>query len=144
MKMESQIHWWLLALSCALFAACLCGEGYYLEGDKRDAYSSALGLLAVGWMGVFFHIYTWLANPLLISAWVFTGLKQYEIALACSCLAVVLMLSFLRHKKIIVSAVPDYATIIGYGYGYWLWVGAAAVLAAGCACLTVLKLFQKA
>jgi hypothetical protein len=125
----------LLALSVALFAACLLLPPYYSPSDSGDK-SDGLGfhLLVMGWLGLWKGIPAWLANPALLAAWVVAYLRLYRLSFALSLVSVALMLSFLSVREI-----PDYETstkITGYGLGYWLWIGSALAQLLGSALMS--------
>ena len=49
--------------SVLLFVASLTQDAYYLAGDNPDSWSASWVLLLMVWMGVFYGVITWLANP---------------------------------------------------------------------------------
>ena len=71
---------------------------------------------------------TWLANPLVIAAWVNNKLQR---SLIYSLLALLLSVSFLFFNKVVIDEAGLYSKIIGYKLGYWLWLASMAVMAVG-------------
>jgi|GEM_PF-605079 len=128
MKFSSRL---LFGLSAALFVACLTQDGYYIAGYDTRAWSPAIGLLLVGWMGLGMHVYEWLANPLLVLAWFFAWKARPGRALICSALALLFMAGFLYEKRIVSNENGGTSVITGYGLGYWLWMASAAVMLVG-------------
>jgi hypothetical protein len=109
-------------LSIIVFAASLTQNGYYISGENPKAWSPAFYSLVLGPIGLFAGIFEWLANPVLLAAWVFSLAGKNKIALLLGSLASALKLAFLFRQTIIASEAPTYAKIIGHGAGYWLWV----------------------
>lgn len=120
-------HFAFLALSVALFAACLTFNGYY---TTRGSANGGL-LLVVGWLGLASWEAAWLANPVLVFAVVAYVRRRYRQAIIRSAVAICLMLSFLLTGKVIVSEAPTYAEVTGYGLGYGLWVSSGTMLLVG-------------
>jgi hypothetical protein len=114
-----------LGLSVALFAVSLTQDAYYISGDDPRAWAPAWSLLLMGWMGVFYGVFAWLGNPLLIAGWLGFAFKSHRAGVALSGLALAFMLSFLAHTTIVRSEAPTYARITGYGPAYWLWIASA-------------------
>jgi hypothetical protein len=90
--------------------------------------SPAFYLLLLGPFGVFYGIFEWLANPVLLAAWVFSFAGKNKIALLLGVVASALMLAFLFRHTTVASEAPTYAKIIGYGAGYWLWLTRAGLV----------------
>ncbi len=117
--------------SVLLFLGSLTQDAYYLAGDNPEAWSASWGLLLIGWMGVFFGVFAWLANPLLVLSWLLCLRGKQGAALIVSIAAVLFALSFLLHSTIIASEAPTYRAVTGYGVGYWLWLASMLIMAAG-------------
>jgi hypothetical protein len=109
-------------LSIIVFATSLTQNAYYIAGENPKAWSPAFYSLLLGPIGLFAGIFEWLANPVLLAAWVFSFAGKNKIALVLGIVASALMLAFLFRHTIIASEAPTYAKIIGYGVGYWLWL----------------------
>jgi hypothetical protein len=123
----------ILIASIALFLVCLTQDGFYIEGSNPRAWASAFYLFLLGWLGLLAGTIAWLANPLLIAAWVLFWLRRDRIALALGVAALVCALSFLGVGKLLVSEAPTFAAVTGFGLGYWLWVASIMVIAVGSA-----------
>jgi hypothetical protein len=128
MNISSRPFFWL---STVLFAVCLTQDGYYIAGNNPRAWSPALGLLLLGWIGLGQLVFAWIANPLMILAWLFSWKSRPGRALLCSTLALLFMASFLFEKRILSDENGRSSAIAGYGLGYWLWMASAAVMALG-------------
>jgi hypothetical protein len=126
--MSRQIPVVLFLASVALFLLALTQDGYYIEGSNPRAWAPAWGLLLIGWLGLFYGVFAWVANPLMAAGWLLCGLKKYRAGGALAAMAMLFMLSFLLHSTVISSEAPTYSRISGYGPGYWLWIASAATL----------------
>jgi hypothetical protein len=93
-------------------------------------------VLITGWAGMFVGgvMLTWLANPLILIAWI-TVYKSPKISNACSIISSVLMLSFLYYKQIYNHQDEWTSDITKYGLGYYLWVVSGVTMVIGNACL---------
>lgn len=134
--MKFRIPETVLCVSVALFAACLTQDGYYIEGPNPRAWSPAWGLFLFGWIGVFFGVFAWLANPLLLASWYLLHKHRYRSSLYIASIALLLAGTFLLHSHVVSSEAPTYSKITGYGVGYWLWISSALVLFGGTCVLT--------
>jgi hypothetical protein len=130
MKISSRHLTWL---SIALFVLCLTQDGYYIAGRNPRAWSPAIGLLLLGWIGLSEHAFAWIANPLMFLAWFFAWKSKPGRALVLSGLALVFMASFLSEKRILSDENGGTSAITGYGPGFWLWLASAAVMMGGAA-----------
>jgi hypothetical protein len=120
----------VIVASIIVFAAALTQDGYYIDAENPRAWSPGWGLLLFGWLGLLDGVFAWLANPLLLSAWIFSFVGKKKLALALAIPAPLFMLGFLFRDTIISSEAPTYSKITGHGTGYWLWLASA--------CLTIL------
>jgi hypothetical protein len=82
-------------------------------------------------MGIFYGVFAWLANPLLLLSWILCLRGELRAALIISAAAVLFALSFLLHSTIVASEAPTYRAVTGYGVGYWLWLASMLIMAAG-------------
>jgi len=128
MKISVRHFGWL---SMAIFAVCLTQDGYYIAGDDARAWSPAIGLFFLGWMGMADHGIAWIANPLMVLAWYFASNSKAGRAFVCSALALPIMTSFLLVKNILSDEGGGMSQVTGYGLGFWLWMVSAAVMAMG-------------
>jgi hypothetical protein len=113
-----------VAASVLLFAASLALRAFHLDSDDGQNPWPGLGLLVMGWLGLFTGVVAWLANPALAAAWIlilFARRFDKSAVLAALC-AVGLALSFLLHRTLIRDEAGNLANITGY----WLWVASAA------------------
>jgi hypothetical protein len=109
--------------------------GISLTQDAFCTKSSCVlagGTLLTGWAGLYMGgvMLTWLANPLIIVAWLIVR-QHSKISLVCSAIATVLMLSFLCYKQIYNHQDEWTSDIIRYDLGYFLWLasGLSMILA---------------
>jgi hypothetical protein len=116
-----------LPISVLCFLACLTLPGYYIgeQFEPQMAYAA----LMIGWLGPLDGHFSWYANPLFLLALIFVNRPQRSSTLGF--IAFALAVSFLFHKKIIVSEAPTYKVIMSYGWGYGLWVSSLAVFSIG-------------
>jgi hypothetical protein len=127
MKTSSRYMFWL---SVALYLACLTQDGYFIAGNNPRAWSPAIGLLLVGWLGLSQAVFSWLANPFMILAWFSYWKLKPGRALTCSAIAFLFMVRFLFEKRVLSDENGRTSAITGYGLGYWLWIASAVVLMA--------------
>ena len=119
--------------SILLFVASLTQDCFFIDRlENPRAWSNGFGLLAVGWLAVFKGVYSWLANPTLLIAWLAMwspNHKRYSIG--ASAIALLLALSFLLHESLMTDEAGNYSRVTGYGIGYWLWIGSIALALVG-------------
>lgn len=120
------------ALSIGIFLLSLPQRSYCLNGlCKNELYG--FGLVAVGWFGVFFDplaSYSWIANPLLIMAWIEMHKNQF-VSFVLSLFSTALCLSFLSVRIMLTSESGEHGTVTGYQAGYWLWLSSSAFFLVG-------------
>jgi hypothetical protein len=117
---------WLVALSIALFASCLLFQTVYYAAFPMDkSIGNGWGALVAGWLGLLEGIPAWLANPLLIAAWIAYARSGYQLSLLLSMAATGLMLSFALVTEMEIGTSGSAETITNYGLGYYLWVSSA-------------------
>jgi hypothetical protein len=109
-------------VSIIIFAASLTQNAYYIAGENPKAWSPAFYSLLLGPIGLFAGIFEWLANPVLVAAWVFSFAGKNKIALLLGIVASGLMLAFLFRHTIVANEAGHHKQIVGYGAGYWLWL----------------------
>ena len=117
--------------SVLLFVASLTQDAYYLAGDNSGASAASWLLLLIGWMGLFYGIVAWVANPLLVISWMLCLRDELRAAFIVSAAALLVALSFLLHSTIVASEAPTYEAVTGYGPGYWLWLASMLIMTAG-------------
>lgn len=116
-------HIWL---GIALYVSCLFFTAFYLREIREPQAASAV--LAIGWLGILDSHFSWYANPIFLIA-IIISRKNPTLSLLLGVLALLLVLSFLTHKRIVVS--EAHASITAYGIGYFLWALSIAVFLTG-------------
>ena len=115
-------------LSIIIFVASLTQSCYNTEGHDPRVSSPGFYLLLLGPIGLFAGVFEWLANPVLLWAWVFSFAGKNKIALPLGILASALMLAFRFRHSIIVNEAGHYGKIVEYSAGYWLWLTSGAFM----------------
>ena len=115
-------------VSVIVFAASLTQNGFYTETHIPKPPPSGWYLLVIGLIGVFGGYFEWLANPVLLAAWVFSFAGKNKAALLLGILASAFMVAFLFRHAMIASEAPTYEKIVRYGAGYWLWLTSAGLV----------------
>ncbi len=130
---------WPFILSALLFILALIFPTYEVENKSSD-YMQGFGLLLVGWLSIFSGslIICWLANPMLLMAWVLPNFKIKRIfALA----AVLCALYFLNFETMIINEAGHKGQITSYGLGYYFWVASMLIYFIGITIIS-LKYYQ--
>lgn len=115
---------WALYLTLGLFLLSLTQPAFYIDRVDFDAWSSPIGLLLMGWLGILAGdsaCLAWIANPLLILGGV-SLFKFDRFAPILGILALGVSLTFLGQEQIISSEAPTYSKITEIKLGYWLWI----------------------
>src|SRR5438093_13638779 len=113
-------------VSVIVFAASLTQSCFYTQAHIPKPPPPGWYLLLIGLIGVFDGYFEWLANPVLLAAWVFSFAGKNKVALLLGILASAFMLAFLfRHTFV---AGEYHYKIIAYGAGYWLWLTSAGLM----------------
>jgi hypothetical protein len=143
---DSVFHVWfncrnVLGLSISIYCVSLMCECFY-QFPSNDDTSVGYCLLFMGWIGIYWDYYAWLANPVLFVSWFYMQ-KKIKISFVISVVSCAFMLSFLSYKTILARAMPSvmHSLIVGYGAGYWLWLASGVVMLIGNIIL-LLKDFQ--
>ena len=87
------------------------------------------GALAFGWLvlaGADANM-AWLANPMLLVAWISILLDRRLVALGFALGALVIGLSFLTFETVVTNEGGVASAITGYRLGYWVWLASMAV-----------------
>ncbi|HXS42665.1 MAG TPA: hypothetical protein VN766_20885, partial [Stellaceae bacterium] len=106
----------------SLFLLSLFLVGFYV-GDRSEAYFG-FGILDFGWLGIFYWWpanLVWLANPLLIGAWLVMLRKESRSSIVLAILALAIGSAFLLCKSVEIDESGSLHPISGYGAGYWIW-----------------------
>lgn len=122
----------------ALKWALLASIGCFLLSLTMDCFCTTVNcshsslVFLLGWLSMLQlgPGITWLANPLLIAAWI-GARKQKGWALPISLLAFIISLSFLLFGQITDNEGGIAHPIVSYKAGYWLWVVSPVILCVG-------------
>lgn len=119
---------YLLLFSVILFAASLTQKAYC----TASVCSDSVMVFLLGWAALLSGGagFCWLANPLLIAAWVMLR-RNLRSAMFLSMFAAFLALSFLLFDTVLDNENGQNQTIKTYRLGYWLWVGSSVITLAG-------------
>jgi hypothetical protein len=112
-------------ISLAFFLFSLTQVAYKTDySDQSANEASSLLIFLIGWLGIVFIPYgiPWLANPLLIIAWILFLRRKIGGPVILSLLASLFSASFLLLDKMPANEAPTYANITAIGLGYWLWL----------------------
>ena len=118
--MKDKISNYLLLLSIVLFIIA-CTQKCYCTDNDCGEYGSGMVVLIIGAFGIFSGgaCLAWLANPLILLAWVTA--KSPKFSLILSIIALTIGISFLFFDEIIRDEAGHYGKITGYKAGYYLW-----------------------
>ncbi len=125
-KKKSQVSKLAFIISLCLFTLSLTQHAYCTS----KSCTGSLSALLAGWMGILAGstaCFPWLANPLLITAWMIRS-KKPLLALVCSIAAFVLCLSFMFASVIMEDEAGNNYPIYGWKLGYWLWLASAGMM----------------
>jgi len=123
---------YVLCVSWLIYVLSLTQECFSQNPSNSDT-SIGWGLLILGWIGIFYHCYVWIANPFLFLSWYCLVKNLPKISLFLSICSALFMLSFLSYDTILTRELPDqlYSSITGYRSGYWLWLLSGIMLIIG-------------
>ncbi len=118
----------IIAISIGLYLLSLTRECYCTGDDCADS----LLVLLTGWLGVVFGGagLSWLANPLILVAWISTK-QQYKYAWLISVVAVLFCCSFLFFHQVMADEAGHFKTVTQIKSGYWIWLGSALTMMIG-------------
>jgi hypothetical protein len=126
----------VLFLSMALFALSLCNSCFCTQnGCRTSAEAFFLGWLAMMADGA---ASAWLANPLLILAWVLLA-RNKKAAWIPALGALLLCILFLKFHVIIEDEAGHYNPILKIRIGYWLWLSSVALVFLGSLTIRILR-----
>ncbi|WP_155631104.1 hypothetical protein [Burkholderia cepacia] len=123
----------LLAISVVLYLVAMFTAPFRTGAPDPHPWADGWQVLLTGWMGLFFGIFAWLANPLVFAAWWLIAKRRRTQALALAVLALLFGLSFLTQHRIVVNEAGGVEPVHLDAIGYWCWLagfGAAAIGAA--------------
>jgi hypothetical protein len=117
-----------LLISLAFFVASLSFNSFCVEGHNWLGF----GLLLLGGPSVFAGPanWPWLANPILIFAWIAILKRSREFAISASLAASALSAMFMLSNTVVGEKGPTDITCVGPGYWLWLASTVAAVISA--------------
>ena len=78
-------------VSIGLFATSLVCDGFYVDGASPRAWPLGFGELIIGWYAALTGVYAWLANPLLLTAWLTFRAKSPLVSSLCTAAALCFM-----------------------------------------------------
>jgi hypothetical protein len=114
-----------LYFSIAVFMTCLCFETVYLDNRGQPGISHfGFEMLLTGAWGLLVGEFAWLANPLLLVAWVLVFFGNRLFAAVLGCIALLLAFTFLASAQMPadINGASGTQEIVSYGAGYWLWL----------------------
>jgi len=125
----------LLGASILLFALCMPMDAVCIEGACHDwqGWSAlSLGWYEIAWLGKISPVVSlaWLANPVLLVAWVLLLLRFWRAAAWAGTVATVMALGFSLGTRIVMTDWGGTSPITGHPAGYWVWVLSTAFAAA--------------
>lgn len=106
-------------ISPSLFVFSLIFSSFYIR-DTHEAYYG-FSLLPIGWLGILYLHFSWLANPMYFFALMARKSNPGRSFFLAIC-GFLIALEFLRHKSIITDEGGGTAEITGIGWGYYLWL----------------------
>lgn len=123
----------LLAISVLFFLVAMATAPFRTGAPDPHPWADGWQVLLTGWMGVFFGIYAWLANPLVFAAWLLMTKRLRAQAVVLAVLALLFGSSFLSQHQIVVNEGGGVEPVHLDAIGYWCWLasfGAALIGAA--------------
>jgi len=118
----------ILVISVILFAFSLGQKCYCTTTQCADS----ILVFLLGWAAIFSGAagFSWLANPLLIAAWL-TLRRNLRTSMFLAVFAFLFALSFLLSGAIIDNEAGHVHQIIAYRAGYWIWVASSFTMVVG-------------
>jgi len=115
----------------SLFNICFCTD---------NGCRTSIEALLIGWLATLTGgaAITWLANPLLIIAWILL-IKNKKSAWLFGLIASIICISFLKFRVIIENEAGHYNPITKIGLGYWLWLSSCLTTFIGSLTIRLLK-----
>ena len=125
----------ILILSIALFVFSLFNYCFC----TRNGCRTSIEAFVMGWLAMLAGgaPIAWLANPLLIIAWILLA-RDKKASWILALAAFIFCLSFLRFHIIIEDEAGHYNPILKVRLGYWLWLSSAAVTFLGSLIIRIL------
>ncbi len=130
---------WLTFVSIALFVAAMPLPSFCVDGSC-DAWTSS-SVLIFGWVEMLVYPSAgviWLANPLLLGAWLAVLVKFRWVGLVFAAAALVTALAFMGISEVVTSESGATGSVTGLAAGYVLWTASCAL-----ACIAALSVRPK-
>lgn len=125
---NSRVYDLVVGISFVLLAISLVNDTFYVDREGSES-PPGYALLFMGWMGMLFGRFFWLANPALIAAWfMFSYRSTRAFAVVPAIVALLLSLSFMLCSQSPNGTSGTFSRITGYGAGYWLWIASITVM----------------
>jgi hypothetical protein len=133
---KSKLKTVVLILSFGLYLISLFNVCFCTESDCRISFE----VLLLGWLPMLTGgaAIAWLANPMLILAWLLLA-KNKKVAWFFGLLASIICISFLKFKVIIENEAGHYTAIKTVGLGYWLWLSSCLTTFIGSLTIRAIK-----
>ena len=123
-----------LLLSLVVYAAALAQEeAFCVDGQCANWPGYAILLFGALALGDNPANMAWLANPLLLAAWIAAWMGRRGPAFIVGFAALVLAVSFSFAKTVIANEAGIASSVTGLRLGYWLWLASMAVSCAAAA-----------
>ena len=114
----------LLFSSLAAYLLCMLLPPYATDHGGQDQPNSIV-LLLLGWFGISAGYLEWLANPMLLVAWLSIASYRHLSAVGSALLAMGLSIVFSFRDSVITGELDSLARVTELKAGYWLWVVSA-------------------
>lgn len=121
----------LLAFSMLFYLVAMFTAPFRVGAPDPHPWADGWQVLLTGWMGVFFGIFAWLANPLVFGAWLLTVKRLRVQAAVLAALALLFGLSFLSRHQIVVNEAGTVEPVHLDAVGYWCWLASFGVALVG-------------
>lgn len=93
--------------------------------------------MLVGWLGLFMGYFEWIANPLLLTAWICLWIRKPGYAASFAAGACAIAVAFVFRDKILINEAGHIGKVISLDAGYWLWVASTATTLASAIALII-------
>jgi len=116
-----------------LYVACLNFEAYSVQNDRPGPEGILLLTLGFTPLPASVASLAWLANPLLIVAWILIWNGTDKLSVVFAVLSFLFAGGFIFMRRIVGSEALIAQEITGLGPGYWLWLASTTVACAAAA-----------
>lgn len=121
----------------ATIFVCSLPFGAYSTTLHGESAANGFGLLLVGWLGLPIGYFEWIANPLLLTAWICLWIRRPGYAASFAAAACAIAVAFMLRDKVLINEAGDIRRIISLDTGYWLWVASTATTLASAIALII-------